>query len=587
MESRLAGADIFARRWATHEGLDFSRKRFDEFGLVLLNAFPGVDSLRLIPKDLSQGWTIPHGVSSTLLLHTPGHRALLNTARRHRRTVLSSPIRSPHAKKRSFLAVLPLRRGETFLGWLIVEFHVGPLIDSCFLEHIRSEFSFVIHDGAVVLYRYRRGDSTNELGRTLSTSHTFRLRNRRWRLTMAPLNARVASYRWHANLYVPLFGLLLSLGVSLLFYLLSRRIELYRSARDLAEIELAERRRAEKALRFSESRYRSVFDSATDGLLILRPDGTIIEANPAACTLHGYEPGRLEGTQIQALVAPSSQEHYRTFLQQIQRTGSVELDSVNLRRDGEPVEVQVRGTGFQYDNEPRVLAILTDVTERRRVEKRQRLLARQALQAQEEERARVSRDLHDELGQIITALRLEIDLLRRSPPPTSATSPTTFSIATDLVDKAAAELRRICRGLRPPLLDDLGIEPAVHQLVETFEQHTGKQVQIEVALADPEPGLTIDVALCTYRILQEALTNIARHSDAQTVSISLVRDGDDLLLSVYDDGQGFELDLSDGRGFGLAGMHERSHLIGATLMIRSIPREGTRIELRAPLVKPD
>jgi signal transduction histidine kinase len=156
--------------------------------------------------------------------------------------------------------------------------------------------------------------------------------------------------------------------------------------------------------------------------------------------------------------------------------------------------------------------------------------------------------------------------------------------AVELVETAADELRRICKGLRPPLLDDLGLEPAAHLLAREFEDRTGLAMDFEVNLDDAPAPLSKEVSLCTYRIFQEALNNISRHSSAKSVDVTLAAKPSELLLSVYDDGQGFDTsELAGARGCGIAGMRERASLVGGHVEIRSAPSQGTRVVLRVPL----
>jgi signal transduction histidine kinase len=230
-----------------------------------------------------------------------------------------------------------------------------------------------------------------------------------------------------------------------------------------------------------------------------------------------------------------------------------------------------------------VLAVLTDVSARKQAEEKLALLSRKILIAQEEERARLSRDLHDELGQLLTAQRLELDWLQKRMKPVELEDPLGFENAVKLVEDATGELRRICRGLRPPLLDDLGIEPAVGLLVQEFEERTGIVTDLDVRLEDDLEGLTRELALCIYRILQESLTNVSRHSGARNVSITLAYSARSLLLSVYDDGSGFETEqASVARGSGITGMQERARLVGGSVEVRSAPDKGTRVVFRVP-----
>lgn len=212
-------------------------------------------------------------------------------------------------------------------------------------------------------------------------------------------------------------------------------------------------------------------------------------------------------------------------------------------------------------------------------------LSRKVLLAQEEERARLSRELHDELGQLLTATRLEMGWLEKRIPGAEDES-SVFMNTVGLIEQATEELRRICRGLRPPLLDDLGFEPAVKLLVEEFQERTGIEIALDVRLYEEGSCVSPEVALCVYRILQESLTNISRHARASKATVSLQVTPKDLTLRVSDDGIGFDAArLSEVHGCGLEGMRERAHLVGGTVEIHSARTQGTHVLFQVSLTE--
>lgn len=454
VKSRLTVASIFAHHWETHDGKPFSKSAFHDFASVLKRNIPGYHAIRLVPPSGDIGWSVPVAATPVFSPRDPAHRAVLQQARHHNRLELSPPL-ALGGKRRAFFAALPIRRGAQLLGWLVVEFRIRSLLESCFLSRIRGEFRFRVTDGAEVVYRHPSDARSFRINGSPVASRSFQLQNRRWQLNMTPSAETSGASSWFVKLWVFGFGLLLSLGIALSIAALAHRMRMYRGAHDQALRELDERHRAEA---------------------------------------------------------------------------------------------------------------------------RQAQLARQALMAQEEERARVSRDLHDELGQILTAMRLELDLTRKRP--SAATAELDYT--TELLEKATEELRRVCRGLRPPLLDDLGVVPAIRQLVEEFEEHAGVAVSLETDISDEEWEMSSEVALCVYRILQEALTNVRRHAKARAVAISLLLQPDALTLEITDDGDGFKPSKVRQQASGLIGMQERASLVGGTLEVSSVLGEGTRIEARMP-----
>jgi signal transduction histidine kinase len=220
------------------------------------------------------------------------------------------------------------------------------------------------------------------------------------------------------------------------------------------------------------------------------------------------------------------------------------------------------------------------------VARRQAMLSRKVLLVQEEERARLSRELHDELGQVLSALQYELGWLKGRAAADPAQVAASFGNAIEMVDRAATELRRICKALRPPLLDDLGVEAALRNLVKEFESHSDLAVDLSLKLDSARDRISEAASLCLYRVLQESLHNVTRHAEASAVNIALLRERDRLVLTVRDDGTGFEVD--DPRaalGCGIAGMRERAHLVDGSVEIESSPQQGTTVTLRVPLPK--
>jgi len=205
------------------------------------------------------------------------------------------------------------------------------------------------------------------------------------------------------------------------------------------------------------------------------------------------------------------------------------------------------------------------------------------LRAAETERLRIARELHDETGQVLTAIKLELAELERlvagSPKGTEAARR-----AADLTGRALESIRATARGLRPAVLDDLGFVPALRSLAEEFAGRTGVEVDLKATPLPRTPGPEVQVAM--YRVLQEALTNVARHAAAARVEIAVRVENGDVVLAVRDDGRGFDPDRAtapgDGRA-GLAGMRERVVGAGGRFSMSSAPGRGSRLEARLPL----
>jgi two-component system sensor histidine kinase UhpB len=213
-----------------------------------------------------------------------------------------------------------------------------------------------------------------------------------------------------------------------------------------------------------------------------------------------------------------------------------------------------------------------------RIEDERRRSGRLVLRAQEEERRRLARDLHDEVNQALTAILLRLEALSQSAPPELCSELVELK---RLVNQAMSELLQLARQLRPTALDDHGLLPAMASQVRRFEAQTGIKAELNASGADTQ--LPPDEEIAVYRIAQEALANVARHADARQVSIGFSAGDDGVELTVRDDGRGFSTlaPPSEG-GLGLGGMAERARLVGGELTIESRPGGGTELCLRVP-----
>jgi two-component system, NarL family, sensor histidine kinase UhpB len=212
-----------------------------------------------------------------------------------------------------------------------------------------------------------------------------------------------------------------------------------------------------------------------------------------------------------------------------------------------------------------------------RLDAERRRTSSTALAAQEEERARVARDLHDEVNQSLTALLLRLEASRVKAPADLAHE---LAETKALANQAMEELLMLARQLRPTALDDLGLKAALAGHVEEL----GRRARISAGFESQGDfsALPSDVQLVVYRVAQEALSNAAQHSGADHVSVRLARAGDRVELTVADDGSGFTFEQA-ARGLGIAGMRERALLVGGDVQVESRPEVGTRVSLTVPL----
>lgn len=353
---------------------------------------------------------------------------------------------------------------------------------------------------------------------------------------------------------------------------------------DISTIKLAEARRRE-----SEERYHALVKASLDAILITAPDGRILAANPAACSLFGRSEDEIQRVGRAGLV-DSTDPRLALALEQRRRTGQFVGELTLLRQNGERFVGEVSTSNFEgADGQQQSSLIIRDATERLRAQAALRDNARQlqalsarVLAVQEAERRRVAMELHDELGQALTAIKINLQVRGQS-----ETMQVLNTENLRIVEDALQQVRHLAQALRPSMLDDLGLVPALRWLGEQAAARSGFALHFHAAAGLER--FASDTETACFRIVQEALTNVARHAHAQHVHIDLRHDGHDaMLLSVRDDGAGFDLALQRahamaGESMGVIGMQERATLIGGQFLIESQPGHGCLVRLRFPV----
>ncbi|MFO1315044.1 MAG: PAS domain-containing sensor histidine kinase [Burkholderiales bacterium] len=360
--------------------------------------------------------------------------------------------------------------------------------------------------------------------------------------------------------------------------------------------DVSERVRAEALLARSEARLRGILDSAMDAIITIDESQHIVLFNAAAeamfacpqseaigAPIAGFIPERFRGAHGERVRA------YGDGASGARRMGGSRIVS-GLRRTGEefPIDAsisQVADGGHRF-----YTVILRDISERvkahealRRSKEELQELSSTAHIAREQEKARIARELHDELGQALTMLQMDVAWCKARTPAESADFAARLERMERLLKSTVAATRRIAADLRPLMLDDLGLAPAVEWLVENFTQRTGVPCALAIADADLElPSLQSNAV---FRIVQEALTNVAKHASATRAEVSIGRDGDRLVVRVRDDGVGFAAQgPRKPNSFGLVGLRERAALLRGEAAITTGHGAGTTIEVRLPVV---
>jgi len=357
--------------------------------------------------------------------------------------------------------------------------------------------------------------------------------------------------------------------------------------------DLSQERALQDEVEVLTRRFRTLLDMTPVAMWICEADHVAF-ANRAALDLFGLGSGEeLVGRSVYALLHPDAHDALR---EQIRRALGAEstpplVTSAITRFDGQTREVEIASAALPDHGHTVVQMVITDITQRQRQEREQarhrrelRQLSANVVQAREEERRRIARELHDELGQRLTALKMELSSLGPAAAQPSHEARVTGML--EMIDDTVAAVRRIAADLRPMMLDDLGLNAAIEWLARDAAHRM--DIEITVRLGEEDPPLADAAAIAVYRMVQEALTNVARHAHATDVGIEMRQEGGELVLRVRDNGVGFSDRClqHDGR-YGLLGIRERAYMLGGRLEVDNPPGGGGRLTVRLPLATID
>jgi two-component system sensor histidine kinase UhpB len=382
-------------------------------------------------------------------------------------------------------------------------------------------------------------------------------------------------------------------------YVLKQRLERLGPSVERALREAEERRQrwaAEEKLRESEELFRTLFQTAGSVIGVVSPQGRILEFNPEAERVTGWQRQEVLGRGfLRLFVPPAYKETVLADMEKVlagEPTRGLEIP-IKLRHGGERLFLwnvnRLLGKEGQLLG---VIAVGQDITERQlavealgKSAQRLRFLTSQVLTAQEKERKRISRELHDELGQALMLLKLNLRAADRQLPEASEVKAEIRGMSLYL-DEVIDKVRRLSRDLSPAILEDLGLLPALHYLIDEFSKHY--QITHAFDLQELDQLFTKEAQIILYRIFQEALTNIARHAGATNVRLAIQKSADTVLFEVEDNGKGFEVARalsrhSRDKGLGLAALEERAKMLDGVLIIRSREGAGTLLAITIPV----
>ncbi len=359
-----------------------------------------------------------------------------------------------------------------------------------------------------------------------------------------------------------------------------------------------EYRQAQDELHESEKLMRGVAEALGEGLLIQNGRGELVMMNPEAERLLGWTEEEMLGRKVFDVIYWQEQEESQPgdFCQQLSDVlvngSSYRSESdVFVRKDGSLMIVSfITSPIMECGKLVASVTAFQDIGLRKQAEN-DLILSREQLRdltahqqsVREEERTRIARELHDELGQMLTGVKLDAMWLANRMSGENPAIVGKIASMSKLIDETLDAMRRVAADLRPVMLDDLGLAAAVEWLSEEFGKHADISVQLELEL-EHEDDINAGVATAIFRIVQECLTNISRHAQAKHVLISLDCHDGKLMLMLSDDGKGMpDTDKSKRNSYGIIGMRERAHSFGGTLHLLSIPGEGTTVVAIIPI----
>lgn len=323
-----------------------------------------------------------------------------------------------------------------------------------------------------------------------------------------------------------------------------------------------------------------------DGIIAVDGSQRIVIYNPAAERIFGWTAAEIMGQPLARLVPQPQRGAHEALVRQFGRSGKPSRRMGEgrvvsaLRKNGQEFPIDASISHVQTEDGELYTVMVRDVTERVQAREELAQMAAEASMVREQEQARIARELHDDLAQSLAALKMDLSSLAEEVAPMPDDLRGRVKRMTEMVDASVTATRRIAADLRPRVLDDLGLSAAIEWLANAFTNRTGVpcSVDLEGDLDLPEPYAT-----GCFRIVQESLTNAAKHARAHHVAVRAALGASELVLQVVDDGVGFDTTQPRKQmSLGLAGLRERAHLLKGEVQVTSHPGQGTRVEVRIP-----
>ncbi len=360
-------------------------------------------------------------------------------------------------------------------------------------------------------------------------------------------------------------------------------------------IDISEQKMARHEARISEETRKLIMDSALDAIICADTDNRITVWTPQAEKIFGWKEKEMIGKTLSETIIP---ERYRKMhmdgFTRYRKTGKgqilnriVEVDALNKKGQEFPIELSI--IPIRKDSREFFCAFVRDITDRKQAEnsllamnEQLRQLSSHLQTVREEERSHISREIHDELGQQLTSLKMLINRLKTGNHVDKDAIHAKAESMIDLVDETIKTVRRIATELRPGILDDLGLEAAIEWLIREFGKSTG--IQCRYKITDVKETYSKQVNIAVFRIVQECLTNVSRHAQATLINAKMYEMDNMLVMEFRDNGVGIsEENMNKNRSLGLLGMQERAKMVGGECSIRKLASRGTLVSLKIPV----
>jgi PAS domain S-box-containing protein len=621
--TRLAATAVAADMSADMEAWTLAQVRlakmweFDEPGYEQWTAFanlyldhhPGCIAIEWLDPRYEERWISWSQAGKAPLAGKGVLNRLLQSAQSSRQPALSNLVTSPAGQKQWF-TVVPIYQKERFRGFVLAFFDTQRSFDSMLTDINGLGFSVAVEENGVEAFRLQGSTPENEhdWAQTIDVSPG----SPAWRVKVWSKPAAMREMRST----LPLMTLYFGFGATLLLIVIAQFV------RKLS-LEVAQRRRMEQSLRGSQARFAGILQISAEAVISADVDQRITLYNQAAERTFGYTAQEAMGQPIDMLIPERFRAMHAKHVTQFAESGKQSLlmsarrQVFGLRKDGTEFPMAASVSRLDVGGERLFTIICSDVTEqaraaeelrqahdelelrvrkrtadleksnqslqgeileRQRAEEEVQELSRRMMRVQEEERRNLARELHDGATQNLVALALNMAGIRDS----EGLAPGAQAMIEEsikLVEDCTSELRTISYLLHPPLLEELGLRRTLRGYVEGFSRRSG--IAVTLTTEGELEQLGFDIELAVFRIVQECLSNVHRHSHSATASILLARNGQLLTLEIADQGRGLRPG-TDNAGVGIAAMRERVRLLKGQMEIRS-GAAGTAIAIRLPL----